>query len=200
MALVTRSPARDVDPVPVKPACWFAPSDLPATERPQGYWEWLVDPAPLTPKLRAHAGDDLVLKVLHVGPCRPWPDEWPVLDITLRSPVLRREILFTLREEPWVYATTTVSEAEAATLPWLTHLGNEALGDQIFTRHGGRRLWLEIGRLGYGTPLARQARTILHPERLPDPLWARRSLLQCGKARLLVHEIFLRGNTPWRCS
>jgi chorismate-pyruvate lyase len=189
-------------PVPAKTARWYTPADLPARERPTGprYWAWLTDPAPLTPKLRAHAGEDLGLTVLQVGPAHPWPDEWPALDITPRHRILRREILFTVRENPWVYATTTVSETDAATLPWLAQLGNEALGDHVFVRQGGRRLWLEIGRLGYGAPLARQARMLLHPDRLPDPLWARRSLLQCGRARLLVHEIFLRGATPWRVS
>lgn len=186
--------------VPAKSACWFPPSDVPTAERPDGYWAWLIDPAPLTPKLRAHAGEDLDLTLLQSGPAHPWPDEWPVLDVTPRQRILRREILFTVCDDPWVYATTTVSETDVSALPWLTQLGNEALGDRVFARHGGKRLWLEVGRLGYGAPLARQARVLLHPNRLPDPLWARRSLLQCGRARLLVHEIFLRGATPWRRS
>lgn len=186
--------------VTAKTARWLKPAELPEDERPRGFWNWLVDPAPLTPKLRMHAGEDLDLEVLQVSSGPPWPDEWPPLEILPRSRVLRREIVFTVRAYPWVYAATTVSENDATLLPWFEHLGNEPLGDRVFGGQGGRRLWLEVGRLGYAAPLARQARTLLHPEHLSAPVWARRSLLQCGRARLLVHEIFLRGATPWQCS
>lgn len=179
---------------------WFPPTSLPEKERPKGFWEWLIDPSPLTPKLRTHAGDDLKLEVLQMTTGTPWTDEWSALEITPRSRVLRREILFSVHGQPWIYATTTVGEKEAALLPWFERLGSEPLGDQVFARHGGRRLWLEIGRLGYAVPLARQVRAQIHPECLPNPLWARRSLLQCGHARFLVHEIFLRGATPWQCN
>ena len=147
-----------------------------------------------------HAGDDLRLEVIQISSGQPWPDEWPALEIPFRSRVVRREIVFTARTQPWVYATTTVSEEDIALLPWFEDLGSEPLGEHVFGRQGGRRLWLEVGHLGYAMPLARQARTLLHPARLPSPIWARRSLLQCGRARLLVHEIFLRGATPWQCN
>ena len=111
--------------------------------------------------------------------------QWSVTDLS----GFIREIELTCDDTAHVFAQTLVPAATLAAGPWLSALGNDALGPRLASLGGALRDPLEFARLRPADPLFQRA---LHAAAAtPAELWARRPRYRLATHCLIVQEVFL---------
>lgn len=157
-----------------------------------GPWaDWLLEPGSLTQRLRERCHPQVRVKVLEQERVSLEPDMAAVLDSEVGSPALRREVVLVAADVPRIYARTLVPQRTLDTHPWLAELGENPLGDALFTAKDRERSEIEVAHLDRGDALVRRAAQVIGYDL--DTIWARRSLYRLAGAPLSVCECFLPG-------
>lgn len=165
--------------------CWgHLPPAAPAL------YDWLHEPGSLTRRLQRHCRHFRV-QVLSDSVLRPLTTaQAALLDA---GEGYCREVLLLCDDVPWVYATSLYSPATQAAFPALSGLGTRALGELMFEAPDLARTPFEFAALDPADCRRLAVRTNLNIGITPPitRLWARRSALSTGPARVLVTELFL---------
>ncbi len=121
---------------------------------------------------------------------KPLDDEARVLNIETYQTALTREVVLEGNGKPVVFAHSVLPRASLRG-DWsgLSHLGNKPLGAALFANPKVKRTSLTYKKLSCHHPLYQ--RVAKHEAKLPDSLWARRSMFSLDCASILVTEIFL---------
>lgn len=98
---------------------------------------------------------------------------------------IRREVLMSLDGKAAVFAQSWLPDSTLAALQPLAQLGEQPLGEYIFTQPGLSRGAIEVACFPQGLNLAQPA---AHHE-----LWGRRSYFSLQQHEFLVQEVFLTG-------
>ncbi|GIX28897.1 MAG: putative chorismate pyruvate-lyase [Burkholderiales bacterium] len=158
---------------------------------PGAYRGWLLDRGSLTARLR-RACAAFRVQPLAQGFALPLPDERERLRLRPRERALVREVFLYCAEVPVVFAHSVAARRDLnGPWRWLSRLGDQPLGEALFTDPRVRRTPLEFSRLRPGDGLFRRAAARLAVR--PPELWARRSLFRLEERPLLVTEVFLPG-------
>lgn len=150
--------------------------------------DWLLDPGSLTARLKSHCRNFQV-RVLgqRIEACS---QEDACEIITSGSQVLVREVILYCDDSPQVFARsllpiTSLTGEEKA----LADLGEQPLGQFIFSRPNLVRTAIEVGQFDKNSTVAGLAKTLNSQPK--DNLWGRRSLFHLEKKPLVVAEVFL---------
>jgi len=158
-------------------APWLAADTLRLPEKLQ---PWLLEPASLTARLKAHCQQFRL--ALLAETTTELPDFlWPCLP-AISGACVRREVLMSCNQQPAVYAQSWLPESSRRQLHQLTALGEQPLGEFLFQFPGLRRGPIEVARLQLAGATAGIA---------AGEYWARRSVFSVADAPLLVAEVFL---------
>jgi chorismate--pyruvate lyase len=158
-------------------ASWFAADTLRLPEKLQ---PWLLEPASLTARLKAHC------QQFHLALLAETATELPdflqacLPDATLAC--IRREVLMSCNQQPAVYAQSWLPDKSRRQLQQLAVLGEQPLGELLFQFSDLRRGPIEVAKLQLTQPTAGIA---------AGEYWARRSVFSVADAPLLVAEVFL---------
>ena len=153
------------------------------------YRPWLTDRGSLTARIAARY-PGVWVKVVFQGLRRPDRDERFVFADGGEARVLVREVLLCCGETPVVFAHT-VLRPQDLNGPWrsVARLGSRPLGAALFADPRIRRFPLRQRKIGVHHELHGRMRT--HVVRVPDIVWARRSLFRLHDSPILVTEVFL---------
>ncbi|HVC28708.1 MAG TPA: chorismate lyase [Gammaproteobacteria bacterium] len=168
-------------------SCHWRPLDAWPVEQRPALWTWLLDTGSLTKRLRATAGPDFHVRVLHEGRTSLDLENARLLQTHTGNAALERRV-YLCADTPWVYAHTL---ALTESRQWLDRLGTNPLGDRIFANAAAQRSVIEVAQLDSRHELYQAALQGL--EMKPPVLWARRSVLLVDSQRLLIYECFLPG-------
>ncbi len=157
---------------------------------PAQTWDWLVDDASLTRRLRGVCGEGFGVRLLRQGFGIPEANEAAALGLVSGRAALLREVLLHCRGVPWVFARSvlpvvTLSGAGRR----LARLGERPLGELLFGFASSRRGEVEIAGLRPTQRLFARAAAVL--DEVPATLWGRRSCFHLASGSLLVCEVFL---------
>lgn len=155
---------------------------LPANQvlLPAAIAPWLLEPASLTARLKAHC-QQFRLSLLAERQSRLPEHLTPSLpDVTTEC--TRREVLMWCNGLPAVYAQSWLPHQSKVQLQQLQNLGTQPLGELLFQYPDLQRSPIEIARLSLPRPSAEIA---------AGEYWARRSVFSVAGAPLLVAEVFL---------
>jgi chorismate lyase len=160
-----------------------------AFRAPRALRGWLSDRGSLTRRLRAQHADFRV-KLLARGITRPFRDEAEALHLHPANRAYVRDVLLMGDGQARVFAHSVLPRPSLRG-GWngITRLGNQPLGEALFTNPRIRRLGLTLCRINARHPLYRAAR--LHTGITEPYLWARRSVFCLNGHPLLVTEVFL---------
>jgi chorismate lyase len=157
--------------------------------------DWLLDPDSLTARLKSHCRNFQV-KVLgqKIEPCS---QEDACEIIRSGSQVLVREVILYCDDSPQVFARsllpiTSLTGEEKA----LADLGEQPLGQVIFSRPNLVRTAIEVGQFDKNSTVAGLAKTLNSQPK--GNLWGRRSLFHLDKKPLVVAEVFLPNALAYR--
>lgn len=154
-----------------------ATADIPAILAP-----WLLEPASLTARLKAHS-HNFHLQVLQESQAM-LPDFLTSCFAQSIGQCLRREVLMFCNDQPAVYAQSWLPQVTLQQVKALSALGEQPLGELLFQFADVTRSPIEVCRLSVGSST------------LPIPsgeYWARRSLFTIVGVPMLVAEVFLPG-------
>lgn len=174
----------------VRPEQWFRRADAVTRDAFRtAPWDWLDESASLTERVRRVCAAAFELRVL--------AESWRPLAASDAArmacrPVQRalvREVALVCGATPFVYALSVMPESTVRTHPWLAELGQRPLGELLFDVADLSREPFEVARLGRGDALF--AAATHHLGGLPEPLWARRSVVRLSAVPLLINECFL---------
>lgn len=98
---------------------------------------------------------------------------------------VRREVLMSLDGKAAVFAQSWLPDNTLAALTPLAQLGEQPLGEYIFTQADLSRSAIEVARFPQGLALSEPAAT--------GELWGRRSYFSLQQHEFLVQEVFLTG-------
>ncbi len=159
---------------------WF-PSDtlaegnldsLSATKR-----GWLLERGSLTASLKNRFHNDLRVDVLHQDWQIPTAEEQTYLAIANHQPSFIREVFLVCENIPVVFARTVIPATSLTEENrQLLHLGNQPLGELIFSQSDLLRSTIDI------------VKTV---DASQQSVWGRRSLFLFNKKPLAVYEFFL---------
>src|SRR5471030_1133639 len=151
---------------------------------------WLSDPGSLTARLKAHF-PRLHVRVIAQGWQSAQRDEWH--ELHLPAPHIRvatREVLLMDGPTTLVFAhSITLRSALRGGFKLFGRIGSHPLGESLFADPTITRSPLAWCCVDRRHPLWIKANAAAGP--LPPRLWARRSLFNAGRDRLLVTELFL---------
>lgn len=150
---------------------------LPRVLRP-----WLLEPASLTARLKAHS-TDFRLQLLSEVKMRLPAFLQPCLAAETRHCV-RREVLMWCNHQPAVYAQSWLPEHSMQQLQPLAALGEQPLGELLFQFPDVVRSPIEVAQV----PVTAATASIAAGD-----YWARRSVFTVAGQPLLVAEVFLPG-------
>ncbi|HET7176260.1 MAG TPA: chorismate lyase [Gammaproteobacteria bacterium] len=153
--------------------------------RPAALWPYLSEAGSLTERIKAKAGAAFHLQILKEQAAPLLPQDAALLYARTGEPAYLRQV-YLCGPEPLVYARS-VAVGEGAR--WLKELGENPLGARVFADRDARRGPIEVTCLTVGEPLHTAA--VAGLSRVPQELWARRSLLTVGAAAILIYECFL---------
>jgi chorismate--pyruvate lyase len=170
---------------------WRRLEAWPAAARPAGLWPFISEAGSLTERLRARAAQDFKVRVLQEGPHVLSAEDAAFVGAEAGDSAFMRQVYLCGRE-PWVYARSLGAVAQGGAR-WLKRLGEQPLGDRVFAEADTRRGAIEVAQLSAGQPLYEDAVMGLGADPVMPLLWARRSILSVGGARLLIYECFLPG-------
>ena len=173
------------------PVLWRRLEAWPVASRPAGLWPYIAEAGSLTENLRARADAELEVRVLQEGPHMLAAEDAVALGAEARDSAFVREV-YLCGSEPWVYARSLGAVAQGGAR-WLKRLGARPLGDRVFAEADTRRGAIEVAQISAGQPLYEDAVAGLGASPVTPMLWARRSVLSVGGARLLIYECFLPG-------
>jgi chorismate--pyruvate lyase len=160
-----------------------------AFRAPRALRGWLSDRGSLTRRLQAQHADFRV-RLLARGLTRPFRDEAEALHLHPANRAYVRDVLLMGDGQARVFAHSVLPRPSLRG-GWngITRLGNQPLGEALFTNPRIRRLGLTLCRIDAHHPLYRAAR--LHTGVTERYLWARRSVFCLNGHPLLVTEVFL---------
>lgn len=177
------------EPPPAK--IWRSLEAWPEHLRPAGLWPLITGTTSLTTKLRERAGEDFHLRVLSEHELRVDPEDAALIEAEAGEHGYGREV-YLCGDQPWVYARSMGVTSQGGDR-WLKELGARSLGERAFAEQGTVRGLIQAAQVGAGHALYEGAVSGLRERPLQPFLWARRSVLSVGKARLLIYECFLPG-------
>ena len=164
-----------------KPQKWRTPATL---------WPWLTNTGSLTRRLQHYNKNGFSVDLLANSWIRALPDECRRLNIDFNALCYQREVRLLNGDSANVYARTIVPMATYQSMKHrFNHLGNQSLGEWLFTDPTVERGAIEVTALSRGQWLYEMA-VLSEPVR-PERLWARRSVFYIETRPLLVNEIFL---------
>jgi chorismate--pyruvate lyase len=158
---------------------------LPASLR----W-WLTHTGSLTRLLQESCEQEFSVNLLRTRWQRPLPDEALLLRQRPTTRLFQREVQLLDGNEPQIYARTLVPiQTYRAMQARFNELGNQSLGEMLFTDPSLKRGPIQVARLL--PDMAQYALATRDIEVRPDCLWARRSCFYLNGKALLVSEVFL---------
>ncbi|WP_416885331.1 chorismate--pyruvate lyase family protein [Marinospirillum sp.] len=151
--------------------------NLALVHAPAGAWRsWLQERGSLTQRLQQQARSSFHVELLQQRLVHLRTQELAQLGWS-RQPVLVRQVLLHVDQQPWVYARSLLPLVTSAPLyRRVRHLGNQALGQLLFSSAD-----LQRGTFSYCAP---------HQLAFPS-LWGRQSVFYQQQACVLVAEHFL---------
>lgn len=164
---------------------WYKPSSIDIAPIVS---DWLLDPGSLTARLKSNC-HTFQVKVLgqKIESC----SEQDACEIIKQgSEVLVREVILYCDDSPQVFArsllpiSSLTGEEQA-----LANLGNQPLGQFIFSRPNLTRTAIEVGQFDDKSTVMELARTL--ESKQVKRLWGRRSLFHLDGKPLVVAEVFL---------
>lgn len=162
-------------PPAVPPAVmWLPGSALNCYESDANLRSWLLTPGLLTERIRAAAGSDFRLRVLHEG---------------LLQGEHVREITMSRGNEPWLFAHTRIPSTTLATHPWLGVIGDTTLGEALAACGDIERTTPRFAMLGGDTWIV--ARALANAHLGQRNLWVRHSGFHLGREHFDLYEIFM---------
>ncbi|MFM9835574.1 MAG: chorismate--pyruvate lyase family protein [Methylophilaceae bacterium] len=155
----------------------------------QQYRHWLIDNGSLTARLQQRYSDFLVKKI-RLTNAKPSKEEEGLLKLKPNQHALIRDVLLLGNHQPVVFAHSVLPRS-ALKGAWnkLGRLGNKPLGATLFANPKVKRSPLEYKKLSRQHPISMQVAG--HFDIQPKMLWARRSVFQLKRAKILVTEVFL---------
>jgi len=164
---------------------WQSPAGVSLNE---SLLNWLLDPSSLTTRLRKYCHQFRV-EVLgqQIQSCSI---EESTTDIKVGEQVLVREVLLYCDDVPQVFARSLLPlKSLTGEEQQLAHLGNQSLGQVLFSKKGLIRKCIEISAFSKGTAVSKLAQQLELPNQ--TELWGRRSTFMLHDKPLMVAEIFL---------
>lgn len=157
---------------------------------PRNLRAWLSDSSSLTARLKTRFAG-LRVTVLQQGWQTAHSDELRALRlIHPKTRVATREVLLQNGATPLIFAhSITLHASLRGGFQLFGRVGTRPLGELLFADPTIARSPLAWCCIDCRHPLWHKANTAIGP--LPKRLWARRSVLQSGRDRLLVTEVFL---------
>ncbi|WP_194756151.1 chorismate--pyruvate lyase family protein [Aliidiomarina indica] len=164
-------------------ARWQSPE---STRLPTRLAGWLLDSGSLTAKIKA-LNPEFAVRVLGQTEGIAEPCEYAALQIP-EEPVTIREVLLYSAGSALVFARSILPHQRLAANPELTSLGNQPLGEHLFTRTDTIPGPIEIAPFAPDSGAGR-LNTALHAN--TQSLWGRRRVFDIAGTRILVSEVFL---------
>ena len=164
---------------------WRSPVDVCL---PSYLTDWLLDPTSLTARLRANC-QQFSVKVLgqQIEPCSI-EDACEVVKVG--TEILVREVLLFCDGKPQVFARSLLPLSSlTGEEQQLAHLGEQPLGQVIFSKPNLVRHAIEISELTELSSVGKLAKALTLPE--AKTMWGRRSLFYLDDKPLVVAEVFL---------
>jgi len=172
-------------------AHWRSPKHM-LKSVPVAYQSWLLYEGSLTQRLMKKSSGELRVEVLGQALMSVSLSERKALNLSCRQWALVREVILHGQRQAWVYARTIIPLPTLhGPLRRLRYLGNQPLGEQLFTEPSMRREPLEMTQFP-----CRQLPKDLAVSLLSEgygSTWGRRSIFRLSDKPLLVSEIFLPG-------
>lgn len=145
--------------------------------------DWLFDRDSLTRRLKSLCDGELNVVPLREGTGPILPEEGRLLGLNPGVTGWVREVYLAGFGRPWIYARSVISHLDSDhNDSALFELGNVPLGSLLFGATPYQRGEIEVCR--YRDACNASSRPVY-------PLWARRSVFNRGKTRVLVQEMFL---------
>jgi len=173
------------------PVQWQSPIHC---EINKGILDWLLDPNSLTARLKQNC-QTFHVEVLgqHIEPCTL--DE-ANCNVSVGEDVLIREVLLYCDNIPQVFARSLLPLASlTGAEQQLAHLGDQPLGQVIFSNPSLERKNIEIARFDHKSPVAQLAHSLgLNFDVESNPaqvMWGRRSTFLLHNKPFIVAEVFL---------
>lgn len=170
---------------------WRSLEDWPASVRPRGLWPYLAEAGSLTERLRARAAGFQV-QVLSHGHTTLSEEDSALLGAKPEEAGYLRQVYLCGRErQPWVYARSLVAGPSES---WLKDLGDQPLGDKVFSNPDAERSPILVAKIEPRHTLHKEAVARLSTQerqQAAQALWARRSRLSVDGAHILIYECFL---------
>jgi len=155
----------------------------------QNYRSWLIENGSLTLRLQNRYKDFSVEKV-QLKYAKPMQGEGRLLALKSYELGLIRDVLLLGNHEVVVFAHSVIpTKAMRGAWNSLGRLGNKPLGGTLFANPRVKRTPFEYKKLSYQHPITKRIAT--HLDFPLGFLWARRSVFQLKRAKILVTEVFL---------
>jgi len=146
--------------------------------------EWLLYEGSLTKKLQQHSSGDFRVQLMSQNIQAVRFSEQCSLKLNTRQRALVREVILLVNGNAWVYARTVIPLGTLkGKLRYLQRLGNQPLGEQLFTNPTMQREAVMFAAVANENLPAK----LNHSK----PLGGRRTLFKLNHKPLLVCEIFL---------
>ncbi len=155
---------------------------------PEHLLSWLLDPSSLTARL-SKCCQQFRVEVIgqEIQPCSA---QEATTDINIGEDVLVREVLLFCDDIPQVFARSLLPlKSLTGEEQQLAHLGNQSLGQVLFSKKELRRKCIEISSFSESSPVATLAKQL--GLTVQGQLWGRRSTFMLHNKALMVAEIFL---------
>ncbi|MBA6234445.1 MULTISPECIES: chorismate--pyruvate lyase family protein [unclassified Colwellia] len=149
---------------------------------------WLLDPSSLTARL-SQCCQQFRVEVLgqEIQLCS---EDESTADISVGEQVLVREVLLYCDDMPQVFARSLLPlKSLTGEEQQLAHLGNQSLGQVLFSKQDLYRKCIEISAFSPDSAVAKLAQQLGLPTQ--SLLWGRRSTFMLHRKPLMVAEIFL---------
>ena len=174
-----------------KEPLWRKPCHTQTNIEPH-YVSWLLDNSSLTKKLIEKSRGDFRIDVLQQSVRAVSFCERKALQMPQRQWAVIREVVLCGNDVPWVYARTVIPLSTLrGSLRRLYYLGNQSLGEQLFTDTSMFREPVEIALLSahyFSQTVLKQLQQTIP---VVTSTWGRRSVFRLSDKPLLVSEIFL---------
>ncbi|TRW49011.1 chorismate lyase [Aliidiomarina halalkaliphila] len=164
-------------------ARWQSPESMAI---PTKLADWLLDSGSLTAKIKA-LHPDFAVHVLGQIEGTAEPCEYAALAMD-PEPVTIREVLLYSGDTALVFARSILPHQRLAANPELTSLGDQPLGEHLFTRTDTTPGPIEIAPFSSISGAGELNRSLHHQE---QDLWGRRRVFDIAGTRILVSEVFL---------